>query len=692
MPGCYDTFRADRRPLASLRIEKSTMNLFVRLAGQLTRFGLVGVFNTGIDFAFTNVLFLILRPVGALGLLAISVLACAVAAVNSYWMNSRWTFQQDAREPGAVTGFALVAALGLAVNSITFLFLVKYLGLFIEAGPVLTINFAKLGGVCAAMVVTFLGYRLGVFRTEGTRTFRQLIRLEPAGESPRWYWLAGIILLALLLRLGFLVLAPVAYGDAISYFWVAWFNAHGEFDQVDGFWHSLFDFWEALLIVAGLDRYPALVLASLIPGLLLLLPIYFISRRLYGETVGLIATLLVALHPRLVEYSVNGYPESFYLLAATWGIWGLTALYQGHRGLTSVLAISIGLGGYFLVRNEGFLLLALLLGMTAYQVCRRDRSARRSLLLSVAIIATLTAGYVGLTESFMGSSGLFAKSSDLAKQHLETLDIATAARETYGIPQPVAVPWHTLITNLLERWPRNLRYTAERLPGVLLSPVVLFALALPLLVATRGGARHAEMPILLFTVWPLAFYPLLQIEPRLLFPTLIGACIFGAAGVVASGRFLAQELTGRPRLAAAATPALATTILLLMLPIILLLAWNSETERGYHREVGGWIAEHLSPDLRIAGDGYGYVSATTFWAGRKGEPRRWAETPEELEVWAQEHGFSVLILYEDYLQQANPELLTTLDGGFAGLTQLHQFVFPRVGRVTLWGRVLAPPF
>ena len=36
------------------------------------------------------------------------------------------------------------------------------------------------------------------------------------------------------------------------------------------------------------------------------------------------------------------------------------------------------------------LLLALLLGMTAYQVCRRDRSARRSLLLSVAIIATLT--------------------------------------------------------------------------------------------------------------------------------------------------------------------------------------------------------------------------------------------------------------------------------------------------------------
>ncbi|WP_295454164.1 GtrA family protein [uncultured Thiodictyon sp.] len=669
------------------------MNPFAQLAGQLTRFGLVGVFNTGVDFAITNALFLLLRPVGDLGLLTISAIACAVAAVNSYWMNSRWTFQQGAGEDRSVTGFALVAALGLVVNSATFLFLVKYLHLLVETGPVLTINLAKLGGVGAAMVVTFLGYRLGVFRTEGTRTFRQLTRLEPADGPPRWHWLGGMILLALLVRLGFLALAPVAYGDAISYSWVAWFTAHGEFAQVDTFWHSLFDFWQALLIVAGLERYPALVVSSLIPGLLLVLPVYLIGRRLYGETAGLIAGLLIALHPRLVEYSVNGYPESFYLLAAAWGIWGLTALYQGHRGWASVLAIGCGLGGYFLVRNEGMLLLALLLGTAFYQVGRRDPRARRALLFSAAIIAAMTIGYVGATQSFWGSSGLFAKSSDLAKQHLETLDIGTAARETYGGGErPVtAAGWSAQFPNLLERWPRNLRYAAERLPGVLLSPVVLFALALPLLVARRGGARHAEMPLLLFTVWPLAFYPLLQLEPRLLFPTLIGACLFGAAGVVAGGRFLAHELAARPRLAAATTSALATAILVLLLPLTPLLAWNSESERGYHRAVGHWIAEHLSPDLKIAGDGYGYVSASTFWAGRKGEPRRWTETPEELATWAREHDFTVLICYEDYLRQANPQLLATLDQGFPGMTQLHQFEFPRVGRVTLWGSASATP-
>ncbi len=661
------------------------MNPFTRLAGQFGRFGLVGLINTGIDFAVTNALFLLLRPAGAIGLLGISVIACVVAAANSYWMNSRWTFRQDAGEPRALGSFALVALLGLVVNSAVFLFIAKYLHLLIEAGPVLTINLAKLAGVGVAMAVTFLGYRLGVFRSEATLAFRREARLEPATSPTRWDLLGGILLLALLARLGFLVLAPVVYGDAVNYSWVAWFTAHGEFERADSFWHSLFDFWQVPLIAAGLNRYPALVLASLIPGLLLVVAVYFIGRRLYGETAGVIAALLATLHPRLIEYAVNGYAESFYLCAATWGIWGLTALYQGQRGPGPVLAIGLGLGSYFLVRNEGVILIALLLAAAAYFLWR-ERGALRALLTAAALLTALTAGYVGLTDALWGNPGLFAKGSILAKRHVETLDMGAAARETYGGGEgPVlAMGWGEGIGILLERWPRNLHYTAERLPGVLLSPAVLFALALPLLVANRGGARRAELPLVIFTAWPLAFYPLLQLEPRLLFPTLIGVCIFAAAGVVALGRLLAQMLSASPRLAKAATPGLAAALLVLLLPVTPLLARSSEAQRGYHREVGAWMAANLPAKMSIAGDGYGYVNNSTFWAGRKGEPRLWTENPEALAAWAREQGFPVLVLYEEYLRQANPELLPALETGLPGMRLIQQFEFPRVGRVALW--------
>ena len=58
-------------------------------------------------------------------------------------------------------------------------------------------------------------------------------------------------------------------------------------------------------------------------------------------------------------------------------------------------------------------------------------------------------------------------------------------------------------------------------------PWVFAALPLPLLVARRGRVPGDELPLLAFSLWPLVFYPLIQLEPRLLFPTLIGAGIFG---------------------------------------------------------------------------------------------------------------------------------------------------------------------
>jgi putative flippase GtrA len=654
-----------------------------RLTTQLTRFSLVGVANTGIDFLLTNLLFLAFRPTGMAGLTLISLLACLVAATNSYLVNSRWTFTDRANQDGQIGRFVVFAGLGMVVNTAVFLFLVRYLPLVLPLDPVSNLNMAKLGGVVCALAVTFLGYRFGVFYSAAIAGFRSNCQLQPAAGPLPWRQLGAIIAVALLARLSFVSIAPVAYGDAVSYSWVAWLTARGEWQLADPFWHSLFDFWQALILMTGVEQYPALVLASLLPGLLLIVPVYLLARRLYGNTTALVAGLFIALHPRLVEYSVNGYAESFYLCAALWAIWGITAVVQDGKHRKALTVIGLASAGYFLVRNEAILLIGLLAAVVMLQALRRRfdirLAARPAALFAACVIAYMAANHV-----LWDQHGLFVKSSNLGKQNLETLDLGAAARETYGerVDAHAAASLQDTLLTLASRWPSNLMYTAERLPGMLLSPVIILAILLPLLVARRGKTRGDELPLLVFSIWPLLFYPLIQLEPRLLFPTLIGAGIFGAAGAVAVGRLIADSLQQAPRrLSENGVPAL---LLLLLLPLLPALAWNSDQSRGYHREVGDWLATYIPADAGIAGDGYGYVSSSSFWAGRKGEPRLWTEDAGALAAAARERKQPVLVLYEEYLRNANPQLLPVLDEGIPGMELAARFTFPRVGRVQVW--------
>ena len=653
-----------------------------RLTTQLTRFSLVGVGNTGIDFLVTNLLFLAFRPDSMAGLTLISLLACLVAATNSYLMNSRWTFTDRANQDGQIGRFVVFAALGMVVNTAVFLFLVRYLPLLLTLDPVSNLNLAKLGGVVCALAVTFLGYRFGVFYSASIAGFRRDCQLQPATGLP-WKQLWLILAVALAARLLFVSIAPVAYGDAVSYSWVAWLTARGEWQLADPFWHSLFDFWQVLLLMTGIEQYPALVLSSLLPGLLLIVPVYLLASRLYGNTVALVAGLFIALHPRLVEYSVNGYAETFYLCAAMWAVWGITAVVQDGRHRGALTVIGITLAGYFLVRNEAIVLIGLLAAVVLLLAVRRRfdiRLAGRP----VALFATCVIAYMAASHTLWDQHGLFSKSSNLGKQNLETLDIGAAARETYGAGDDAGTdrPPQNMLLTLAARWPANLMYTAERLPGMLLSPVIILAFLLPLLVARRGKTPGDELPLLVFSVWPLVFYPLIQLEPRLLFPTLIGAGIFGAAGAVAAGRLIAASLQQAPR--RLTEFGVAALLLLLLLPLLPALAWNSDQTRGYHREIGDWLAANIPADTGIAGDGYGYVSSSSFWAGRKGEPRLWTEDAGELAGAARDRKQPVLVLYEEYLRNANPQLLPVLDDGVPGMELAGRFEFPRVGRVQVW--------
>jgi 4-amino-4-deoxy-L-arabinose transferase-like glycosyltransferase len=469
----------------------------------------------------------------------------------------------------------------------------------------------------------------------------------------------------------YLCRTTTVFGDAVNYAWVARGIATGRGAEVDTFWSSLYCFWEAGFHAFGLAPTTAAISASFLPGVLLAGAVTWLARNLYGSTVAWIAGLLCCVHPRLVEYACNGYAESFYLLAFTLGVGCLTRIIQ-QPSLVLAIGWGIGFGLYASVRNEGLLAFAAsLLLLPAAGVARGWRPRLRGAWLpaaaSVAGFACVVTTYAGLSRATVGTCGVFQKGANLGKQFSEQLDAHAAARETYGgtgtmFGRPAARP--RLLDEaavLARRYPANLYYTLQRLPGVLLSPLPLFALLLPMVARHRGRAPGDERPLALMLAFPLAFYPCIQVEPRLLMPVLVPLHVFGAAGLVAIAAYLFPEPRG--------ARVIRTATLAMLAVACLLTAWRAgQVERtyGFHRNLAGFLASHVAPGEPIVGCGYGNVTTTAFLAGRPAVPRLWTDHPEELARFVAARRSHWLVLYEPFLRDANPELLGALDHGVPG--------------------------
>jgi putative flippase GtrA/4-amino-4-deoxy-L-arabinose transferase-like glycosyltransferase len=651
------------------------------LISQLWKFGVVGVVNTGVDFLITNLLFWFFKPAGMFGLMLISIFAITAAAVNSYFLNKFWTFnKKTSMKANEIYRFSIVTFLGMIVNTSIFLFASKYLSDMFAIEGFVNINAARLAGVAAAMGVTFLGYRFGVFETENVNKFRKSFSFSPDDSSPRWSLLTALMLVAIFLRVLFLFIAPVTYGDAIHYNWNAYFLTHNAPEAVDWFWHSLFTYWEGLLFFAGASRYTALVLSSMIPGVLLIIPLYLVAKNLFGKQVALFAALASVFHPRLIEYSVNGYSESLVIFFILWSIWGMERILTRKKSI--VLAALVGGSAsafYFTVRNEALLIIILFLLILIIDGVRRKKI--EGVLFFLLAFSFILTPYIGLNYKISNTPPLFQKSTNLHKEFSEKLDLAESVKEVYSEKGRGSVNRSSgeIFLILLKRYPRNLLYLGERLPGVLFSPIILFIPFLWLMTKRKRDSLLVILPLWTVTLFPFCFYPLFQIEPRYLFFALPTLQILGVAGLIAFFSFILQN----GKLKIFLKPLLFALTALAFLPFIFVVAWNSESKRGYHREIGEWIEKNIPDHRNIAGAGYGYCN--TFWAGiPKKHSSCWAETPEKLKRDTISHDCSLLIVNEEFLKKANKELLPVLDNGIPGMIKIKEFSFPRTGRIQLY--------
>ncbi len=144
------------------------------LASQITKFGLVGIINTGIDFAILNILINVTGIYSGFWLFVFNAVSFGIAVINSYFMNKYWAFKAG----GAVQSveafkFFSVSLIGLILNSL----IVYFLGTFFILSYRLSTsvayayipaslwdNIAKLAATAVSLIWNFIGYKFFVFK------------------------------------------------------------------------------------------------------------------------------------------------------------------------------------------------------------------------------------------------------------------------------------------------------------------------------------------------------------------------------------------------------------------------------------------------------------------------------------------------------------------------------------------------
>ena len=140
-------------------------------ARQATRFCIVGVLNTLVDIAVLNLLILI-TGTGHTGPLftAFKTVSFLAALLNSFYMNSRWTFAgENGSRPTATQGaqFIAISVVGSIVNIASASYVASYVrppAELVAYWPTI----AALVGTVFSVVFNFIGYKFLVFSSRAS--------------------------------------------------------------------------------------------------------------------------------------------------------------------------------------------------------------------------------------------------------------------------------------------------------------------------------------------------------------------------------------------------------------------------------------------------------------------------------------------------------------------------------------------
>ena len=437
------------------------------------------------------------------------------------------------------------------------------------------------------------------------------------------------LVLAFLWRLPLLLSPEVIRNDGTEYIRIAQFILRGIWSEgeIPPLYSSLI---AATSTVTG-NLELAGILISVIMGSLLVIPVYYLGKSLYGPGTGFIAAVMAAFQPYLYKYSGSVLTESTYtLLVTTAVLFGWMAYTRGKVISTFLFSLFVTLA--YLTRPEaiGFVLV-----FCAWTFVLSPPGEQRSFSKRVLISGLALLFFIAFASPYLlhlrNESGKWTISKKVTVSVGEKSDRFRVPGEQRKMPRPKPkdVYFTTLLKdplNLAQRIVVGLGDSLNKFQQVLTPYLAL--LAVIGLFRKREG-RRSWKTTLFFGSYHLFFFafvlPFFFITQRYTIPLIPITLPWAAAGLGTAIAWLHRTKTGSQDVRRW-LPA-GTLFLVIMLGTHGVIA-NDTDHRVIQRDVGLWMKEHLSKPGAVMA-----ISVhESFYAGRP-----W--------VWHNKKGFTAIVDY-----------------------------------------------
>lgn len=539
--------------------------------------------------------------------------------------------------------------------------------------------------------------------------------LAPSALTVGSWPLYGIALLALIVRVYWIIQPRIVWGDEPFYLWLGRSLLAGEGYQFFGI--SGVHFAPLFSLLAGAvarlveiliqsDGPTALMIGSgfwyVVCGTLLVFPVYGLATRLSDRAAGLAAAAITAVYPALTAgiplWGTLTEPLYLLLIGAAW--WVLLVALETRR-MTAYALGGLLLGLAYLTRSEA--LVYLVTGLSVLAVLQvvlppeSERSRRRQAVIRIALLLlvflAVISPYLIVLHGLTGKWQLVeeAGSTYVSAQGLAYGDVAAFDRATWGLDPASGEVYLFSPTSegqgLLEAIiadPRafvrllrvNLQDLLETIFSSRLIPWPLTGLiALGLFGRSWNTLRwRGELLLIASLVGPLSFLPFF-VQDRYVAGGLIPALVWIGGGAAWLGTWTVDSVTALvPRLRHSSTQKMLSLVPAVL--IILVLLWQAPRLWTTLQQTNSFQPGHLTAAqvLRDLGAGAEDVVMTRYPAIAFHAGTRWAPTPAASwpEVVAYARGKDARYLaVDDWEAQLRPQLRFLLDPASAPLLLRH---------------------
>lgn len=337
-------------------------------------------------------------------------------------------------------------------------------------------------------------------------------------------------------------------------------------------------------------------------GALIVIPFYFLARRIFGEKVALISAIFYIVCPSLVKDSAEVLREMPFLFFYT------TALWLGYEGIKRKRPEVMGLACFFILfsaslKDYGLLLFVPLILFLCWYVIKRQITLGKAILLcsaflAVAIIILFIFGSVSYYKGFDIRTSIFtrAESGFIGSTHqgstisglkkeMEKLEFSQRGKRLFGLAVDNGFAIY------LSHFLRRMVYAFN---------IILFLLFLLGLIKRRIVPYHLDefLLITLYAVYfPVVFLYLSYtffLQTKSIYPLLVPSLIWSGVGLEELRERIVPWLQ-RYLIRRRSWDMQRVGLLLLILIVVVMLskAWTSPRQDKFgEKELGTWLRNH----------------------------------------------------------------------------------------------------